>query len=488
MSKTVCLVVSLALAAIVGSNVLAVADELPDLGEAARAELSPQLERRIGERIMNEIRSREPSYVDDADINDYLNRLGGRLVTASTNPLSECHFFAIRDGMINAFAMFGGFIGVNTGTILTAQSESELAGVLAHEISHVQQNHLARNLAREKQNSLAMMIAMAVGVLAARSNSQIANATIASAQAGAIQSQLAYSRDFEREADRVGFQTLRQAGFDVHGMGDFFGRLLQAGRVYDNSAPVYLRSHPLTLERISDMQNRAQDASYRQVADSLEFHLVRAKLRVQAGAPGEQVREFTNQLREKKYPSEAGVRYGLSYALLQAKDWSAAQREMDALLALKTNSPMIGRLHGEIRRAAGDSSGAIAVYRQALQRFPQSKSLIYGYAEAMLAGRQHEQALNFLSSQLAVHGNDDKLYALQAKTFAAAGKRLQQHRAQAEAYLLQGQLGAAVEQMTFAQQAGDGNFFEQSAVDARLRELKKLLADELKEKRAGNGI
>ncbi|HNI73588.1 MAG TPA: tetratricopeptide repeat protein, partial [Accumulibacter sp.] len=322
----------------------------------------------------------------------------------------------------------------------------------------------------------------------ARSNSQIANATIASAQAGAIQSQLAYSRDFEREADRVGFQTLRQAGFDVHGMGDFFGRLLQAGRVYDNSAPVYLRSHPLTLERISDMQNRAQDASYRQVADSLEFHLVRAKLRVQAGAPGEQVREFTNQLREKKYPSEAGVRYGLSYALLQAKDWSAAQREMDALLALKTNSPMIGRLHGEIRRAAGDSSGAIAVYRQALQRFPQSKSLIYGYAEAMLAGRQHEQALNFLSSQLAVHGNDDKLYALQAKTFAAAGKRLQQHRAQAEAYLLQGQLGAAVEQMTFAQQAGDGNFFEQSAVDARLRELKKLLADELKEKRAGNGI
>lgn len=488
MSKSVRLAVTMAFAAMIGVKALAIADELPDLGEAARAELSPQLERRIGERIMNEIRLREPSYIDDSDINDYLNRLGNRLVAASPNPLSECHFFAIRDGMINAFAMFGGFIGVNTGTILTAQSESELAGVLAHELSHVQQNHLARNLAREKQNSLAMMIAMAVGVLAARSNSQIANATIASAQAGAIQSQLAYSRDFEREADRVGFQTLRQAGFDVHGMGDFFGRLLQAGRVYENSAPVYLRSHPLTLERISDMQNRAQDSSYRQVADSLEFHLVRAKLRVQAGSPGEQVRELANQLRDKKYLSEAGIRYGLAYALLQAKDWPAAQRAMDALLALKASSPMIGRLHGEIRRAAADWPGAMAVYREALQRFPQAKSLIYGYADALLAGKQYAQGLSFLSSQLAIHGNDDKLHVLQAKTFAAIGKRLQQHRAQAEAYVLQGQLGAAVEQMTFAQQAGDGNFFEQSAVDARLRELRKLLADELKEKRSGNGI
>jgi predicted Zn-dependent protease len=461
------------------------ADELPDLGDAARAELSPQLERKIGERILNEIRLREPSYVDDPEISDYLNRLGRRLVAASSNPTGDCYFFVIRDNTVNAFAMFGGFIGVNTGTLLTARSESELAGVLAHEISHVMQNHLARQIAREKQNSIASMIAMAVGILAARSNSQVASAAIASAQAGSIQAQLAYSRDFEREADRMGFQTLTQAGYDAHGMGDFFGRLQQAGRVYENNAPVYMRSHPLTIERLSDMQNRAQSAPYRQVVDSLDFSLVRAKLRAQMGSPREMVSEFGTQLRERKYASEAAIRYGLAYSLLRDKEVAAAQREVEALIALKASSPMIAGLAAEIRLAAGDSAGAQTIYRDALQRYPQSKSLVYGYAEALLAARQYEQGLLFLDSQLQLYSSDFKLDGLQAKGFAAMGKRLQQHRAQAEFYLLQGQLGPAVEQLQFAQQAADGNFFEQSAVDARLRELRHLQAEEAKQKKNG---
>jgi predicted Zn-dependent protease len=172
---------------------------------------------------------------------------------------------------------------------------------------------------------------MAIGVLAARSNSQVASAAIASAQASSIQAQLAYSRDFEREADRLGFQTLTGAGYDVRGMGDFFGRLQQAGRVYENNAPVYMRSHPLTVERISDMQNRRRSAPYRQVADSLDFQLVRAKLRAQMGTPQEAVSEFAKQLREKKYASEAPPRYGLAYSLLRAKEVPAAQREVEAL-------------------------------------------------------------------------------------------------------------------------------------------------------------
>ena len=482
MIRTSLVVVSLAVLAF-SSTV--VADELPDLGEAARAEFSPQLERKIGERIFNEIRLHEPSYVDDPEITDYLNRLGSRLVAASSNPTFGCQFFAIRDNTVNAFAMFGGFIGVNTGTLLAAQSESELAGVLAHEISHVMQNHLARQIAREKQNSIATMIAMAVGVLAARSNSQVASAAIASAQAGSIQAQLGYSRDFEREADRLGFQTLTAAGYDVRGMGDFFGRLQQAGRVYENNAPVYLRSHPLTVERISDMQNRVERASYRQVTDSVDFHLVRARLRVQMNVPRDAANEFAAQLREKKYASEGATRYGLAYSLLKAKEVAAAQREIDGLLALKLSSPMIAGLAAEIRLASADLPGALAIYRDAQQRYPQSKSLVYGYAEALLAGGYYAQGLRLLDAQLQAYSSDYKLYGLQARAFALTGKRLQQHRAQAEFYLLQGQLGPAVEQLQFAQQAGDGSFFEQSAVDARLRELRRLQAEEAKQKKNG---
>lgn len=461
------------------------ASELPELGESARAELSPQMERRIGESIMNQIRLREPSYIEDPEVNDYLAQLGSRLVEASDNPTGEFHFFAIRDNTVNAFAMFGGYIGVNSGTVLTAQSESELAGVLAHEIAHVTQNHLARQIAKEKQNTIPSLIAMAVGILAARSNTSVAAGAITGVQAGAIQAQLAYTRDFEREADRMGYVSLDKAGFDVHGMGEFFERLQKAGRLYENNAPVYLRSHPLTVERLSDMQNRALESPYRQVVSSLDFHLVRAKLRAQEGQPREAVAEFERLLREKKYVSQAAVQYGLAYARLRARDVDGAKRASENLRALKESSPIVAGLVASILEKSGDYSSAQEVYRDALLRFPQSKSLVYGYAESLHEARAYPQALKFIEGQLQRDQSDFRLFGLQAKAYAAMGKRLQQHRAQAEHYFLQGQLGPAIEQLQFAQKEKDGDFYEQSAVDARLRELRKLQLEEDKKRRNG---
>ncbi|MEI7612869.1 MAG: M48 family metalloprotease [Betaproteobacteria bacterium] len=476
---------TLAVMLCLGAVSVAQADDLPDLGESARSDFSPQLERRLGESIMNEIRLREPSYVEDPEVNDYLNRLGHRLADASSNPTGDFHFFAIRDNSVNAFAMYGGFIGVNTGTLLTAQSESELAGVVAHEIAHVTQNHLARQISKQKQASIPSMIAMAVGLLAARSNSAVAAGTIMSSQGAVIQAQLAYTRDFEREADRMGYMSLEKAGFDVRGMSAFFGRMQKAGHLYETNAPVYLRSHPLTVERLSDMQNREQSSPYRQVLSSLDFHLIRAKLRAQMGTPREAVSEFDAQLKEKKYASQAATRYGLAVAQLRAKDTAGAQREMEALQSLKVLSPLIAGLGAEIKSRLGDLPAAQAIYRDALQRFPEAKSLVYGYAEALYAGQRFEQTLQFIDSQLQLSFADYKLYGLQAKTYAALGKRLLQHRAQAEFYFLQGQLGPAVEQLQFAQQAADGNFYEQSAVDARLRELRKLRIEDEKMRQNG---
>ena len=474
----------LALAAGISLSCDAQINELPELGESARAELSPQLERRIGEEIMNQIRLREPGYVDDPEINDYLERIGRRLVEASDNPTGEFHFFAIRDSTVNAFAMFGGYIGVNTGTMLTAQSESELAGVLAHEIAHVTQNHLARQIAKEKQNTLPSLIAMAVGLLAARSNTSVAAGAIASAQAGMIQAQLAYSRDFEREADRVGYQALEKAGFDVHGMGDFLERLHRAGRLYDNNAPVYFRSHPMTVERLSDVQNRARNSPYRQVVSSLDFHLVRAKLRAQTGQPKDAAAEFERSLQESKYSSEAATRYGLAYALLRARDVEGAKRANAPLAALQGESPILAGLAAAISERSGDFAGAHEIYRQALSRFPQAKSLVYGYADSLYAAGSYRDALAFLEEQQIRDPSDYQIFGLQAKAYAVLGQRVRQRRAQAEYYLLQGQLGPAIEQLQFAQKEKDGDFYELSAVDARLRELRKLQMEE--EKRGEN--
>ena len=470
---------------VVVGNFSVFAQELPDLGEASRAVLSPQIERRIGESIMNEIRLREPSYVDDPEINDYLAQLGGRLVQASANPSGNFHFFAIRDNAVNAFAMYGGFIGVNTGTLLISQSESELASVMSHEIAHVTQSHLARQMAKEKQNTIPSLIALAVGILAARANSSVAAATIASTQAGLVQSQLSYSRDFEREADRAGYQTLEKAGFDVRGMGDFFERLQKASHLYEISAPTYLRSHPLTSERISDMQNRAESSPYYQVTSSLEFYLVRAKLKAQLGTPQDAVKEFETQLQERKYASQAAARYGLIAGLLRAKDIKAAQHEMEALRALKVASPMIVNLEGAISIATNNLDNAVLIYREALLRFPQAKSLVYGYADALFLARQYPLALKFLDAQLQRDPSDYKLYGMQAKIYAAQGKRLQEHRAQAELYAWQGQTVPAIEQLNFAQQLKEGDFYEQSRIDARLRELKQRRLDEERFRKEG---
>jgi predicted Zn-dependent protease len=182
-------------------------------------------------------------------------------------------FFPINDPTINAFAMPGGYIGVHTGLILSAQSESELAGVMSHEISHVTQRHIARQVFQSKKIGMASMVAMGLALLAARSNSQVSSAAIATSQAGAISAQLAFSRDFERESDRLGFDILRKAGMDVRGMSAFFERLQGVVRVSENTATAYLRTHPLTSERLTDMQNREQSSAYRQVADSVEFFL-----------------------------------------------------------------------------------------------------------------------------------------------------------------------------------------------------------------------
>lgn len=459
------------------------ADDLPELGDVASNDLSLSAEKKIGGQIMHEIRWREPSYLDDADVEAYLNQLGGRLASVSNDPGMGFFFFPINDPSINAFAMPGGYIGVHTGLILSAQSESELAGVLAHEISHVTQRHIARQVFQSKQLGMAAMLAMGLALLAARSNGQVAGAAVATTQAGAISARLAFSRDFERESDRLGFDILRQAGFDVRGMSNFFARLQRAVRLYENNASVYLRSHPLTGERLTDMQNREQSLPYRQVRDSVDFQLVRAKLRAMQGTPSEAIRDFEALLKDKKYIDEAATRYGLAYARYRERDWIGAERDVLAARKMKISAAMLERLLADIHIAQTEVDGGLRVYRDAMVRFPLNQGLLYGYGRALIDTRHFNEALAFVESQLQKYPEDVRLHKMRAESFAGLGRKARQHQALAEVFALQGQTAGAVEQLQLAQKAGDANFYDSSAIDARLSELKKRLLEELKEKR-----
>ncbi|RLJ63652.1 putative Zn-dependent protease [Sulfurisoma sediminicola] len=458
----------------------AVAEGLPDLGDVAQVDLSPQAEKQIGASIFRDIRLREASYLDDPEITGYLNRLGMRLVAHSGEARQDFQFFVLRDSTLNAFAMPGGYIGVHTGLIAAAQSESELASVIAHEISHVTQHHLARMVGKQSQAQLVSMLALAVAVLAARSNSELATGAMMAGQAAGLQSQLNYSRDFEREADRLGINLLENSGYDIRGMGSFFERLQNFGRLYENNAPVYLRTHPLTTERIADMGNRISQRPYRQVPDSLDFLLVRAKLKAQEDDAREAVTHFASLVKERKFSSEPAAYYGYAVALTRLKDWAGAERELGQARRFKAASPMVETLAAELRRQQGDADGAFRLLRAAAQRYPQERAVSYALMETLLGAGRLDEAQQLGVADVQLYPSDTRMLGLLAKTYALLGKVARQHRTQAEVYVANGQLLAAIEQLQFAQQARDGDFYDQAQIDARLRELKRQQAEEMR--------
>ena len=455
------------------------AEGLPDLGDVSQEALSPQQERQIGEQSMLQIRA-DKSYLNDVEIADYLNWLGGSLVANSSEPGQPFEFFAINDNAINAFAMPGGFIGVNTGLITTSQNESELASVLSHEIAHVTQHHIARMISGQKFDSLASMALIAAAILSARSNPDAAMATIVGVSAGGIQRQINFTRVHEQEADRIGLAILQKSGFDTRAMPAFFERLQKASRLLEGNTPTYLRTHPVTNERVADVANRVQQLPYRPVASSLDFQLVRAKLLALQKNPQEAITYFTTALGTQKFGNPVAQRYGLVTALLQSRQLTLAAQEFNPLRKYVQTNAMITTLAGKLRRAGAINDKDISgFYRTATQNFPQHRALVYGYAEILLEEKRYNDTVTLLNQQVTAHPNDPKLYELQARTYAVLGRHQEKHHALAYFYILHGNLRGAIEQLELAKHAGN-NFQELSTIETELRQFREIAAAQSK--------
>jgi predicted Zn-dependent protease len=454
---------------------------LPDLGGAGDTALSPQTERRIGESIMRDIR-RDPSYIDDPEVAEYLGGVGARLTQETAGARHDFEFFALRDPAINAFALPGGFVGVHSGLLVATDTESELASVLGHEIAHVTQRHIARMIGQQQQMQIPVLAAIAAAILLGRTRPDLAAGATAAVQAGAVSSQLAFSRDYEREADRVGLQALAGAGFDPSAMAAFFDKLQRAARISDDGTmPGYLRTHPMTGDRIADAQNRAASLPYKQHLDTPEFQLVRAKLRADVGDAGDAMTHFESALRDGRYASEAAARYGLANAELRARRAREADDEVARLRKSGAAGPMIETLAARVKQALGDSEGAAALLAQARARYPYSRPILYAHVAALLDAGRNQDAAGQLVEAVRNYPHDPRLLVLQSKTYAALGKRLLQHQAQAEVYVLQGSLPAAIEQLTLARAAGDGDFYQLSVIDARLKDLRSQHTEETRD-------
>jgi len=456
---------------------------LPDLGDPSQAVLSGVQERKFGEAIVRQIRG-SGAYLNDPEVNGYLNELGNRLVTAIPGAQFDFEFFAIADPSINAFALPGGFVGVNTGLILLAQTESELASVLGHEVTHVTQHHIARSIDAQKDALLAQLGALAAAVLASRSHSSssgdMASAAIASAQGFAIQSQINFTRHNEEEADRLGFERTYAAGFDPTAMGTFFQRLQKASSWFEGNSPSYFHDHPETYQRIAEAQARAFTKPFRQVADSLDFQMVRALLKSYEATPGEAVAFFRDGIAERKYNNEIAAHYGLVASLLRAQEYKKAQAELELLDKIAPRHPMIEAMWGQVLMQSGQLKQAIARYQSALAHYPRKMQLVYDYPEALLKDNQPDKAASFLNEQLQRFPSDGPLHQLAAKAYAALGKHLLEHQHQAEFYAWLGNLKAAVIQLELAVKAGDGDFYQLSVAESRLRAVRQELTEQEK--------
>jgi predicted Zn-dependent protease len=456
---------------------------LPELGDPSQAILSGAQERKLGETVMRQIRG-SGAYLNDPEVNGYLNELGNRLVTAIPGAAFDFEFFAIADSGINAFALPGGFVGVNTGLILLTQSESELASVLAHEITHVTQHHLARSIGNQRDAILMALGAIAAAVVASRSRSSssgdMTQGAIAAAQGLALQSQISFTRQNEEEADRIGFERMVAAGFDPTAMATVMERLQRSTRFVEGNAPNYLRDHPVTYQRIADAQSRAQGKPFRQVPDSLDFQMVRALLKSYEGTPKDAIAFFEDAIAERKFNSEVASHYGLVAALLRAQDFKRAQSELAQLEKIAPPHPMIEGVAGQVLSQSGQLKAAIARYQAALVRYPAKMQLVYDYPDALLKDDQPNRAAAFLSDQLQRFPGNGPLHQLAARAYAALGKQLLQHQHQAEFYAWQGNLKAAVMQLELAVKAGDGDFYQMSVAESRLRAVRQELAEQQK--------
>lgn len=466
------------------------AQGLPDLGDISSASLSESQERTIGNRIMREVRT-DPAYLDDPEIIDYVTSVGQRLLSAADNPPRDMTYFVVRDDSVNAFALVGGHIGIHTGLIMLTQNESELAGVMAHETGHILQKHQARFIHGASRAQWTSLAALALAVLASRAGGggQAAEAAVMGASALQIQNQIDFTRENEREADRVGFQLLSRSGYDPRAMQTFFERMLRANRLNElKGMPSYFRTHPLTTERIADMADRSQHLPGVMYGinsvDSIEYRIMRAKVTAESGSPHEAVALFRTMVEDQTVVRPRENIYGLAYALRRAHDFDAAWKTLQPIRE-NGSHPAFELLAGEILADMHRGDEAIAVYRAALKSNPGYRALAYAYLDQMLQAGRSKDVLADLEDRLRQRPDDWRLYELQARACEAAGRPIGQHRAQAESYYRRNNLPAAVDQLEIAvKQSKGSDFYEMSITEARLRELRAQLEIELAAEKA----
>jgi predicted Zn-dependent protease len=468
--------------------------QLPTLGDGS--EMSSASERRLGERIAREL-YRDPDYIDDPVLVEYVRGIWQPLLDAArargelSAELDERFAWQVllgKDRSVNAFALPGGWLGLHLGLVSVTASRDELASVLAHELSHVTQRHISRLMTQEKRQGPLVIAAMILGALAARKNADAANAVISGSQAMAMQNQLNFSRDMEREADRVGYGVLTQAGFDPQGFVAMFDKLSQASRLNDSGSYPYLRTHPMTTERSADMQARLQLAPRERIDPParLEHALMAARARVLSSTGVDGLRALVSEAASlpanAPEPRRAATLYAASLAASKLRDTGTsvmyAQRLVD-----EQRDPAAARharfLLAEVALAGGRTERALAL----IDANARSRPEVLLRSQARLATGGASEVAQALQSWVATQPRDALAWQVLAHAYQAQGQTVRAVRAEAEAQVALLDYQAALDRLKAAQDllrrgGGGGDHIEASIIDTRTRQVESLLREQ----------
>jgi len=450
---------------------------LPEMGDSAGQLISPRDEQQIGQAFFWRLQQSSP-LIEDPELTSYIQTLGYRLAANSDEPSLAYTFFMVPDPSVNAFAAPGGFIGVHSGLMLTADTEGELASVMAHEIAHITQRHILRSFERSKRLTIPMTAAMIGAALLGAADPRAGSAAMMAVQAGGVQMQLDYSRVHESEADNLGMQTLVRAGFEPESMPSFFEKLQKASRFYGGgSVPEFLRTHPVTVSRIADARGRAVNYKVTpRLGDESQFYLMKEKLRVMTSSNMTELLAHYNAAMADSAQNNDAIRYGYALALLKSGQHTLAREALQPLLDKDHDKLAYQLALAQIEMKVGRVKAALAIYEDNQSLYPDDLALSLEQVTALLqVGRPHDAA-KLLQTQLDLGEPSGQLYRLMAKAKGDMGQKSQAHSWLAEYYYESGQVKAAADQLRLAAEAAGSDEYQRAKIASRLREVQNSLA------------
>jgi predicted Zn-dependent protease len=450
-------------------------NQLPEIGVVASDAITIDKERVIGDIIMRQMRGQAP-LVQDPVLQEYIQSIGNRIVIHADNTKFPFQFFMINNQVLNAFAFYGGHVGIHTGLIVASKTESELASVLAHEVAHVTQRHLARRVQMQKRSSPLQIASLIGGLLLAIADPEAGIAAVQASSAAGQQANINFTRNNEVEADNIGINILFKAGFDPMGASDFFDKLLSESRGRSTQL-AFLQTHPLPADRVAQATTRARGYGIRNLPPSLDFHLAKARIQGRyTSTPQRNIALFYSLIDKGNSVEQIAAHYGLAISLFEAEQYTDAKQILDQLMSNDSENLFYLDLMTDIHIKQNEPRKAISLLSPLWLNKPQNSVLTLNLANAYISAQNYQPAVQMLRDLLLVDKENFLAYQLLNDAYNQNQMKKEAHMAQAEIYGLIAAYPLAIDELQFAYNQVGTDTLEKQRIKGRIAQFREAQA------------